>query len=79
MKKFLIIILSMLLLLSFIDLTNIYLNEKPIFVVNTEENSQNKRYIGLFYDTYDCFEEAEIQVKFKWSKYACSNLIKEEF
>lgn len=70
-KKTILVTSLLVVLLIIIDFVSIYTKSKPIFVINTEESSANKKYVGILYDTYDCLIYSAPQVRFKWSKYHC--------
>lgn len=72
MKKLLKIILifvCIVIICVIIDLISIFNFNRPIFAI--KGNSENV-YIGLFYDTYNCFEYSAPQIKVKGTKFTCS-------
>lgn len=74
MKKIinsLVTIITILIILIGLDIYSIYNNSKPIFVLEEENDSINKVYRGIFYDTYNCMEYSALQIKLKGTKYTC--------
>lgn len=71
MKKWIKVLLGFfgfVIVLTIIDIINIYTNFKPIFAIKSDYSV----YRGLFYDTYVCPEYTVPVIKIKGSKYACS-------
>ena len=52
-----------------IDLISIFNFNKPVFAIRDDNLN---RYIGLFYDTYDCLEYSVPQIKMKGTKFTCA-------
>ena len=74
MKKKVRIILSiicMIILTIIIDLVCIFTINKPLFAV---KDKNGYVYRGLFYDTYNCREYSVPQIKFKGTKFTCTNV-----
>lgn len=68
--KIVITIVLGIILLFVIDLLSIFILNKPLLAIQTESNdSINKVYKGILYDTYDC--NGYINVKSKYAKYTC--------
>lgn len=77
MKKVGIILLTIITLVSsmtIIDYIYLYMNNKPLFVLKTEET----KYTGLFYDIYNCPEYSWFVVKSKFTKFNCAVELKKE-
>jgi len=75
MKKLLKVILGiigLILIYVVIDLISIYTRSKPVFSI---KGNVSNMYVGLFYDTYNCPEYSIPQIKFKGTKFACSEPI----
>lgn len=70
-KKIILYIVLLIGLLIVIDFVSIYTKGEPLFFIDTEETSANKKYVGILYDTYDCLIYSVPQVRFKWTKYNC--------
>lgn len=71
--KIIVLIIVSLFLCVVVDLVSIYTRNKPIFAIKDSDNSY---YYGLFYDTYNCSFFSVPQIKFKGSKFTCSNNVK---
>lgn len=69
--KVIVIIVSILILCIVFDIVSIYARNKPIFAISDNNDSSNKIYYGLLYDTYNCQEYPIAQIKFKWSNFSC--------
>ena len=70
--KFLILIIIISIFLTIIDLVSIYNSNKPIFAIKEKlENLSDKKYKGIFFDTYNCAVYSAPQIKLKWNKYEC--------
>lgn len=62
-----------------LDLASIFIFKVPLFAVLEDNNSINKVYKGIFYDTYKCASDDTPVIKSKNSKFVCSEeeIIKE--
>lgn len=66
--KFILIFIVIIMVCIIIDLISIFNFNKPIFAIRV--NNSN-RYIGIFYDTYNCLEYSVPQIKMKGTKFTC--------
>lgn len=81
MKKLLNSIIGIIIILAIligIDIYSIYNHNKPIFIIEEENNNLNTVYRGIFYDTFNCAEYSMLQIKLKGTKYSCPSDIKKE-
>lgn len=72
MKKWIKVILGVLsgiIMLLVVDFLCIFTINRPIFAIK-----KDNVYKGLLYDTYNCVEYSALQIKPKWTKFACSDL-----
>ena len=72
--KITLIIISVLVLLTIIDLLVIFNTSKPLLAIKKD----NYKYAGLFYDTYVCPELSFVSMKSKFTKFECAVNNKEE-
>lgn len=77
LKKLLVIVIIIIFLIG-IDFINIYNGNKPIFAIAEDLDNVNKVYKGLVFDTYNCASYSALQVKFKWTKFSCPEIINKE-
>lgn len=69
-KRIIIVVILSIILLCVIDLLSIFIFNKPLLAIQTDNNgSINRVYKGILYDTYDC--DGYIKVKSKYAKYTC--------
>ena len=70
--KLILIIFSILVMTVIIDLICIAIIRRPLFAIRTKnDDSINKVYNGIFYDTYDCAMYSNLKLKSKKSKFSC--------
>lgn len=78
MKKFIKVILIIFGIVVFslvLDLICIFTLNRPIFAIKLDNgDSVNLIYRGIFYDTYNCHEYSNPQIKMKGSKFNCATL-----
>ena len=67
--KTLLIIISSIILLVFVDLVCIFTINRPIIAIK-----KDNVYYGVFYDSYDCMEYSILQIQPKNSKFCCAVL-----
>ena len=67
--KFIIGVISVIILLLVIDLVCIFTINKPLFAI---KQGNGDVYKGLLYDTYICHEYTIPQIKVKGTKFTCS-------
>ena len=79
MKKWLkivLIIIGILVLSIGIDMLSIFAFNKPIFAIKDDCDCVDQVYKGLLYNTYNCFESSNPQIKAKWTEYSCDEMNK---
>ena len=64
--KIILIIISSIVLLVVVDLTCIFIINRPIIAIK-----KGNVYYGIFYDSYDCMEYPVLQIKPKGTKFYC--------
>ena len=64
--KIILIIISSIVLLVVVDLTCIFIINRPIIAIK-----KGNAYYGIFYDSYDCMEYPILQIKPKGTDYYC--------
>lgn len=69
--KIILSIICVIVLFFVIDLVCIFTINKPLFAV---KDKNGYVYRGLFYDTYNCREYSVPQIKFKGTKFTCTNV-----
>ncbi len=70
-----VIIFSLAIVLTIIDLITINVTHKPMIILNNE----GETYYGLLYNTYNCTEENKVYIKFKTTKFSCPVTIKGDY
>ena len=74
--KTLLIIITIIFLCLVIDISSIFIFNKPIFAVKSIDND---KYVGVFYDVYSCPQYSILQIKMKGTKFKCSENILDSF
>lgn len=64
--KIILIIISSIVLLVVVDLTCIFIINRPIIAIE-----KGNAYYGIFYDSYGCMEYPILQIKPKGTEYYC--------
>ena len=81
MKRWLkvsLIVVGVFTLCIILDIVSMYTRKKPIlysntsWVINQKGEKEQKIYIGLFYNVYDCQEYSTPQIKMKWDNFTCT-------
>ena len=73
--KITLIVVGVIALLFVLDIGSIFLRNKPIFAINSNCKCGYQKYLGLFYDTYNCEEYPVPQIKAKWTKFSCREFV----
>ena len=69
--KIILYIIGFLALTTIIDLIFINIVNRPIFAIKENNDSTTIKYIGLFFDTYNCIGSKNSQIKAKNTKFTC--------
>lgn len=71
--KIILIIIGIFIVGIGLDIVSIYTLNKPIFAIKDDCDCADQVYKGLLYDTYNCLEYPNPQIKAKWTKYSCND------